>query len=199
MTSTITTPSDTTTGSAAAATPDADDTMTAQWTSVTTPDGTFTVVADAEDHVLASGWTDDPDYLVALVHRSLRPETVCRTDGLATIRDAVESYYSGTFSAIDTVEVRQQSGPFLMRAWTELRTVAPGDPVTYTEFAELSGEPTAVRAAAAACARNAAALFVPCHRVLRSDGTLGGFRYGLPIKQSLLDREGRHETDRAAG
>lgn len=199
MTSTITTPSDTITGSAAGTTPDTDDTTTAQWTSVTTPDGTFTVVADAEDRVLASGWTDDPDYLVALVHRSLRPEFVRRTDGLVTVRDAVESYYSGTLSAIDTVEVRQQSGPFLMRAWTELRTVTPGDPVTYTEFAELSGEPTAVRAAAAACARNAAALFVPCHRVLRSDGTLGGFRYGLPIKQSLLDREGRRETDGTAG
>ena len=46
-----------------------------------------------------------------------------------------------------------------------------------------------VRAAASSCARNAAALFVPCHRVLRSDGTLGGFRYGLEIKQSLLNRE----------
>lgn len=194
MTSTITTPTDTTPAGTTAMTKP-DDTMTAQWTSVATADGTFTVVADPQDRVLASGWTDDPDYLVALVHRSLRPETVHRTDGLATIRDAVESYYAGTFSAIEAIEVRQQSGPFLMRAWTELRTVAPGAPVTYTAFAELSGEPTAVRAAAAACARNAAALFVPCHRVLRSDGTLGGFRYGLPIKQSLLDREAQRESD----
>ena len=62
-------------------------------------------------------------------------------------------------------------------------------PVTYTEFAALAGRPAAVRAAAQACARNAAALFVPCHRVLRTDGSLGGFRWGLPVKRWLLDHE----------
>ena len=49
--------------------------------------------------------------------------------------------------------------------------------------------PSAVRAAASICARNAAALFVPCHRVLRTGGALGGFAWGLPVKQALLDRE----------
>ncbi|MFP5311092.1 MAG: methylated-DNA--[protein]-cysteine S-methyltransferase, partial [Actinomycetes bacterium] len=51
------------------------------------------------------------------------------------------------------------------------------------------GNPRAVRAAASACAFNAAALFVPCHRVIRTDGSLGGFRWGLRIKESLLARE----------
>ncbi|MFT4210561.1 MAG: MGMT family protein, partial [Microbacterium sp.] len=51
------------------------------------------------------------------------------------------------------------------------------------------GNPRAVRAAAAVCARNAPALFVPCHRVLRTGGALGGFAWGLPVKQSLLERE----------
>ena len=70
-----------------------------------------------------------------------------------------------------------------------LRTVPAGEPVTYTEFAELAGRPAAVRAAAMACARNAAALFVPCHRVLRLDGSLGGFRWGLDVKRWLLAHE----------
>ena len=61
--------------------------------------------------------------------------------------------------------------------------------MTYTGFAELAGRPRAVRAAAAACARNAAALFVPCHRVLRTDGGLGGFRWGLDVKKWLLGHE----------
>jgi methylated-DNA-[protein]-cysteine S-methyltransferase len=85
--------------------------------------------------------------------------------------------------------VRQRSGPYREHAWEVLRGVPAGDPVTYTEYADRTGRPAAVRAAAGACARNAAALFVPCHRVLRSDGTLGGFRYGLPVKESLLARE----------
>jgi methylated-DNA-[protein]-cysteine S-methyltransferase len=67
--------------------------------------------------------------------------------------------------------------------------VRPGRPVSYTEFAARAGNPTAVRGAAQACARNAAALFVPCHRVLRADGTLGGFRWGLPVKRWLLEHE----------
>jgi O-6-methylguanine DNA methyltransferase len=67
--------------------------------------------------------------------------------------------------------------------------VPAGEPVTYAQYAALTGRATAVRAAAAACARNAAALFVPCHRVVRTDGTLGGFRWGLEVKRRLLDRE----------
>lgn len=160
-----------------------------RWVTIATPDGPFTVVADPEDRVLASGWTADPAYLTALVHRSIRPIELDQADDLDTIREAVESYYDGRHHAIDKIEVTQKSGPFLERAWKVLRTISPGDPVTYTAFAELAGEPAAIRAAATACARNAAALFVPCHRVLRSDGTLGGFRYGLAIKESLLARE----------
>ena len=80
--------------------------------------------------------------------------------------------------------VRQRGGgAFLTHAWDVLRTVPAGAPVTYREFAALAGRPPAIRAAAQACARNAAALFVPCHRVLRTDGTLGGFRWGLPVKR----------------
>jgi methylated-DNA-[protein]-cysteine S-methyltransferase len=86
--------------------------------------------------------------------------------------------------------VRQQTGgAFLAHAWDVLRDVPAGAPVTYTEYAAKAGRPAAIRAAAQACARNAAALFVPCHRVLRTDGTLGGYRWGLPIKQWLLDHE----------
>ena len=91
--------------------------------------------------------------------------------------------------AIDAVPV-SQTGTTLQRAgWAALRGIAPGRPLTYTEFAEALGSPSAVRAAAAICARNAPALFVPCHRVLRSDGTLGGFAWGRDVKRSLLARE----------
>jgi methylated-DNA-[protein]-cysteine S-methyltransferase len=85
-------------------------------------------------------------------------------------------------------------GPFLAHSWHTLRAVPAGEPLSYTGFAALAGRPAAVRAAAQACARNAAALFVPCHRVLRNDGTLGGFRWGLPVKRWLLDHEAAHRS-----
>ena len=101
----------------------------------------------------------------------------------------MDGFYAGDPGPAMEVPVLQKSGPFRGHAWDMLRTVAPGHPVTYTEYAELSGNVKAVRAAASACAFNAAALFVPCHRVIRTDGSLGGFRWGLAIKESLLARE----------
>jgi len=163
-----------------------------------TPDGTFTIVA-GPDAVLASGWIDDAANLFALIHPSLRPES--RGAGSAEVLDqaceAAEAYYSGDFAAPAQISVRQHSGPYRSHAWNVLRKVEVGDIVSYREYAALTGRPAAVRAAANACASNAAALFVPCHRVLRSDGSLGGFRYGLHIKKSLLDRETESEPPAA--
>jgi methylated-DNA-[protein]-cysteine S-methyltransferase len=70
-----------------------------------------------------------------------------------------------------------------------MRDIRPGEPITYQAFAARAGRPAAVRAAAGACARNAAALFVPCHRVVRTDGGLGGYLWGLPVKRLLLTHE----------
>ncbi|MFP5023087.1 methylated-DNA--[protein]-cysteine S-methyltransferase [Pseudonocardia phyllosphaerae] len=153
-----------------------------------TPLGPFTAVVDAGGTVLASGWTDSVDELLSLVHASLRPGDVVEGD-LGAVGEAIDRYHSGELSAIDDVPVRQRSGPYREHAWEVLRTVPAGAPVTYSGYADRTGRPAAVRAAAGACAQNAAALFVPCHRVLRTDGSLGGFRYGLPVKQWLLDHE----------
>nr|WP_281371613.1 methylated-DNA--[protein]-cysteine S-methyltransferase [Petropleomorpha daqingensis] len=79
-------------------------------------------------------------------------------------------------------------------AWEQLRRVPAGSPATYAEFAVRCGRPAAIRAAANACARNAAALFVPCHRVIGSDGGLTGFRWGTPVKRWLLDHEATHSV-----
>lgn len=161
---------------------------TATWSTRDTPAGPFTAVVDDDGHVLASGWTASVDELLALVHRSLTPTTVAEGD-LGAVGEAVDRYHDGELSVIDDVPVRQRSGPYRELAWDVLRTVPAGAPVTYTGYAEKTGRPAAVRAAAGACASNAAALFVPCHRVLRSDGTLGGFRYGLAVKRWLLEHE----------
>ena len=157
---------------------------------VDTSAGPFTVLA-TDDAVLASGWTTDVDALTALVHPSLRPTVSPRPRAdLGPVTKAVLAYLDGNLTAIDDVPVRQHSdGPFLAHAWQVLRAVPAGKPVSYAAFAARAGRPAAVRAAAQACARNPAALFVPCHRVLRTDGSLGGFRWGLPVKRWLLDHE----------
>src|SRR6266545_733886 len=85
-----------------------------------------------------------------------------------------------------SVGERQLAQPFLSAAWQALRAIPPGEPISYTELAARAGRPAAVRAAAQACARNPCALFVPCHRVVRADGSLGGYRWGLPVKRWLL-------------
>jgi methylated-DNA-[protein]-cysteine S-methyltransferase len=150
-----------------------------------TPAGPFSVIASG-DVVLASGFTTDFASLSALIHPTLRSPTTPAAE--APIRAAVEAYFAGDVKAIDAIAVRQRSGPFLQHAWDVLRDVH--EPITYTEYADRAGNATAIRAAASACARNAAALFVPCHRVLRLDGSLGGYRWGLPVKRLLLDHEG---------
>ena len=162
--------------------------MTAQLLTLSTPDGPFTIIA-RDGAVLASGWTAEPGALTGQIHPTLRPTEYQDVSGLGAISAAVEEFYAGSPEAAMAVPVLQKSGPFRAHARDMLPTVAAGHPVTYTEYAELAGNAKAVRAAASACAFNAAALFVPCHRVIRTDGTLGGFRWGLPVKESLLARE----------
>ena len=160
-----------------------------QYQTMTTPAGPLTVVADDEGAVRATGFTDDVSALLALIHPTLREEAA-PADDLGPATAAVQSYLDGDLTAIDDVAVEQYSGgAFMTEAWRVMREIKPGAPVTYSRFAELAGRPAAVRGAAAACARNPAALFTPCHRVLRLDGSLGGYRWGLGVKQWLLDHE----------
>ncbi|WP_255770503.1 methylated-DNA--[protein]-cysteine S-methyltransferase [Pseudarthrobacter sulfonivorans] len=162
--------------------------MKAQLLTMSTPDGPFTILA-GNGAVLASGWTAEPGDLTGQIHPQLRPDGMEEVTDLGEISAAVDAFYSGDPARAMAVPVLQRSGPFRAHAWDVLRLVKPGFPVTYTEYAALAGNPKAVRAAASACAFNAAALFVPCHRVIRTDGTLGGFRWGLRVKESLLARE----------
>ncbi|GAA1862411.1 methylated-DNA--[protein]-cysteine S-methyltransferase [Microbacterium koreense] len=154
---------------------------------IATPDGAFSILSDDDDRVLASGWTDSLQELIVRLRPDARPQEV--RDGHTDAASAVEDYYAGDIAAIDVVAVRQNGTAMQAAGWEHLRRITPGAPLTYAQFAATLGAPTAVRAAAAVCARNAPALFVPCHRVLRTGGALGGFAWGLDVKRALLDRE----------
>jgi methylated-DNA-[protein]-cysteine S-methyltransferase len=152
-----------------------------------TPDGSFTVLEDTEHRVVASGWTDSVDRILARLAGKHRPDRV--VEGRVASAEAVEAYYAGDLDPAMHVPVRQFGTELFHEGWRQLREIPAGEVLTYTEFAAVMGRPDAVRAAASVCARNAPALFVPCHRVQRSDGTLGGFAWGLDVKRSLLARE----------
>jgi methylated-DNA-[protein]-cysteine S-methyltransferase len=163
--------------------------MTLRHATLPTPIGPFTVVTTADGVLRASGFTTDVPELLKLMHPGLRGP-VEANDDVGPVRDAVRDYLDGDLTALDEVPVQQQTnGPFLSHAWDVMREIKPGAPITYSHYAQLSGRPSAIRGAASACARNAVALILPCHRVLRLDGSLGGYRWGLPVKQWLLNHE----------
>jgi len=98
------------------------------------------------------------------------------------------AYLEGDATPLDLpLDVRGTA--FQMRVWRYLQTIPRGDVQSYAEVARGIGAPTAARAVAQACASNTIALAIPCHRVIRGDGGLGGYRWGVARKRTLLDRE----------
>lgn len=118
------------------------------------------------------------------------PRMECRADqdGLRVwVAQAVESIERpGTALALPWAE---QGTRFQQRVWAELKAVPPGSTTSYRELAVRVGQPKAVRAVARACAANPLAVAVPCHRVMRVDGALAGYRWGLDRKRALLEME----------
>jgi len=92
-------------------------------------------------------------------------------------------------NALSTVPVDARGTAFQRRVWDALQQIPRGTTLSYGEVAKKIGQPSAVRAVARACATNPVALVIPCHRVVRDDGSLGGYRWGVERKQRLLDQE----------
>ncbi len=84
---------------------------------------------------------------------------------------------------------------FQQRVWQALRAIPAGSTASYGDIARAIGEPAAVRAVARACGANALAVAIPCHRVVRSDGGLSGYRWGVERKRDLLTRERKGTVD----
>ena len=104
---------------------------------------------------------------------------------------AILDYLNGWQPHLD-LPVDVQATAFQRRVWQELQNIPYGETRSYSEVARAIGSPKAVRAVANACANNPAALVIPCHRVVREDGSLGGYRWGIQRKAALLQQEREH-------
>lgn len=160
-----------------------------------TPVGPLNVLALADEDrpggpvVLAAGFcppTDLVDRIPWADHDDLRA-----TDHLGSLHQPIVRFLDGELEAMDEIPVDQPGTEFQQEVWNQLRAIPAGETRTYTQLAEAAGRPRAVRAVGSACGRNLVAPFVPCHRALRSDGSLGGYYYGLDVKRWLLAHEGK--------
>ncbi len=151
-----------------------------------TPAGPLTTIARGDHTVLAAGFTTDSDQLSG----RLGQPTPAQGGVGGPVDLAVRAYLDGALDALDHLRLDQPGTAFQHLVWTGLRAVPAGTTASYQQLATAVGRPGATRAVGSACGRNLIAPFVPCHRAVRTDGTLGGYYYGLDVKGWLL----RHET-----
>ena len=103
--------------------------------------------------------------------------------------EAIERYFEGSLDALDAIAIAPRGTAFQKLVWSELRKLRPGEFISYAELAERLGRPRALRPVGQANAKNPIALAVPCHRVVASDGSLGGYAWGSDRKAFLLEHE----------
>lgn len=132
---------------------------------------------------------DEPEALVRdLQERFPRAVPTAADAELQPSLAAVLGVVEATGSALD-LPLDPRGTAFQRRVWEALREIPAGTTVSYGQMARRIGAPSAVRAVARACGANPLAVVIPCHRVLRADGDLSGYRWGLERKRTLLERE----------
>ena len=110
------------------------------------------------------------------------------TDFLKNIKFQLDEYFSGERKYFD-IKIKPNGTEFQKKVWTELLKIPYGKTKSYSEIAENIGNKNAQRAVGSACNKNPVMIIIPCHRVISKNGNLGGFAYGNPIKQKLLNTE----------
>lgn len=137
----------------------------------------------------------DDDQLLEADLRTRFPKAQCTPDSglgqqLSAVVALIESPHTTQQLPLDI-----RGTAFQRRVWQALRAIPPGQTRSYAELAEAMGSPSAARAIAGACAANPLAIAVPCHRIVRSDGSLSGYRWGVERKRALLQREAQDPPD----
>lgn len=143
--------------------------------SVKTPVGEFYMVIDGKI-VVQSGFGKAPKHEFVLNH----PYT-----------KRISQYFDGNKAALGKIPYSQSGSAFISKTWDAISKIPFGKTLTYTELASKAGNKKAVRAAGSSCGKNNIPLIVPCHRVIKSDGTIGKYSGGPRIKEFLLSHESK--------
>jgi len=163
--------------------------VTIHYTAIPTTLGLL-LVAVTERGICSASLGDDEESLVAALRAEyLGAELARASDSRDRLVDAVVAHVEGRSGAVELpLDLRATS--FQWQVWRALQRIPAGATRSYQAIATELGRPTAARAVARACASNRIAVLIPCHRVVRGDGELGGYRWGIARKAALLAREG---------
>ncbi len=153
-------------------------------TSHKTPIGTLNLIA--HEDVLLGANLSTLSALKASLDEEDRTREIKEMKSIPVISELISDYFDGDLSALDAIKVRQPGAHFSQAAWKAMRKVKAGKTLSYADLADRAGSPAAVRAAGSACAKNAIVLVVPCHRIVKTGGSLGNYAYGLNKKEWLL-------------
>jgi AraC family transcriptional regulator of adaptative response/methylated-DNA-[protein]-cysteine methyltransferase len=152
------------------------------------------LVAVTERGVCSVSLGDDEASLVAALHAEYPGAELARaSDARDRLVDAVVAHVEGHGGA-DELPIDVRATAFQWQVWRALRRIPEGATKSYQAVATELGRPGAARAVARACASNRVAVLIPCHRVVRGDGELGGYRWGIARKAALLAREGARRS-----
>ena len=145
------------------------------------------LVASSDRGVVSILIGDEPQMLVDELKENFPDAALRAVDGDNLI-DMVVGLVEDPAAKVDLpLDIR--GTPFQQKVWAALRALPAGTTTTYADLAVQVGAPKAIRAVGGACAANKLALVIPCHRVLRADGSLAGYRWGMQRKQALIERE----------
>ena len=158
------------------------------YTTTATPLGQMLVAATGKGLCAITLGESDPDLEAALRREYPAAQITRDAGGLSDWVEALVRHLEGKQPEL-ALPLDVRATAFQRRVWQELQAIPYGETRSYTQIAEAIGRPTAARAVAQACASNPTALAIPCHRVVRGDGSLSGYRWGVPRKQALLARE----------